>query len=283
MRRLLACSGLTALKLETQTCTACCVSCQRMAGPKQDSSCTLCRPPACLCVPSTWAPTRHPPGGRAATPLSHHVQSPGRPASYPNTPSNPAGLLLERASKLQSDRQQGGDALVPGPTPAYLYIKCLGECCTGRPLELHSCGGSIFSGNAFEAHAGRSARCGLPGGCACGQPVAAARGGGIVAAALVVLLGGEVSRRHDAAQQLQQGCALQETWRQLCAQAHHMSASPSAVLGSPLGRKRWRETIRVLPQNVSLKAWLASGGRGEQPGAGTCSQSRASSAPCNAV
>ncbi|KAL4443411.1 hypothetical protein ABPG75_011148 [Micractinium tetrahymenae] len=84
------------------------------------------------------------------------------------------GLLLERASKLQSDRQQGGDALVLGGV--YLYIRCLGGCCAGRPLELHSAGGSIFSGNAFEAHAGRSAR------------------------------------------------------------------------------KRWRETIRVLPQNISLKA-----------------------------
>ncbi|KAL4429183.1 hypothetical protein ABPG77_010162 [Micractinium sp. CCAP 211/92] len=106
------------------------------------------------------------------------------------------GLLLERASKLQSDRQQGSDALMLGATATYLYIKCLGECCAGHPLELHTCGGSIFSGNAFEAHAGRSAR------------------------------------------------------------------------------KRWRETIRVLPQNISLRAWLASAvrdssaaGRPDRPGA----------------
>lgn len=33
------------------------------------------------------------------------------------------------------------------------------------------------------------------------------------------------------------------------------------------GRKKWRETIRVLPQNISLKAWLSSVGRGEHPAA----------------
>lgn len=87
--------------------------------------------------------------------LPPHWQ-PALPHSRP-TPPRPAGLLLERACKLQSDRQQGGDALVLGGV--YLYIKCLGDCCAGRPLELHSSGGSVFSGNAFEAHAGRSARC----------------------------------------------------------------------------------------------------------------------------
>lgn len=30
-------------------------------------------------------------------------------------------------------------------------------------------------------------------------------------------------------------------------------------------RKKWRETIRVLPQNISLKAWLSSVGRGARP------------------
>jgi hypothetical protein len=63
----------------------------------------------------------------------------------------PAGLLLERSSKLQSDRQQGGDATTSG---GVLYIKCTGTCCADRPLELHSAGGCIYSGNAFEAHAG---------------------------------------------------------------------------------------------------------------------------------
>ena len=70
-------------------------------------------------------------------------------------PALPAGLLLERSSKLHADRQQGGDATTPN---GVLYVKCLGECCKGRPLELHATGGCIFSGNAFEAHAGRSYR-----------------------------------------------------------------------------------------------------------------------------
>jgi hypothetical protein len=65
-------------------------------------------------------------------------------------------LLLERSSKLQSDRQQGGDATTSG---GVLYIKCTGTCCAGRPLELHSAGGCIYSGNAFEAHAGACALC----------------------------------------------------------------------------------------------------------------------------
>ncbi|KAI3427994.1 hypothetical protein D9Q98_006382 [Chlorella vulgaris] len=90
------------------------------------------------------------------------------------------GLLLERSSKLHADRQQGGDATTVG---GVLYIKCLADCCAARPLGLHSMGGSIYSGNAFEAHAGRSYR------------------------------------------------------------------------------KKWRETIRVLPQGISLKAWLSSVGR----------------------
>jgi hypothetical protein len=71
------------------------------------------------------------------------------------TPPRLAGLLLERSSKLHADRQQGGDATTVG---GVLYIKCLADCCAARPLGLHSMGGSIYSGNAFEAHAGGCCR-----------------------------------------------------------------------------------------------------------------------------